>query len=578
MSIFRQFALLVLAACPGLMLLGCQPSTESAPSQPTLVSIAVEPVAPGSTTVAVGATQALTVTGTYSDSSTFDLTCGSQFASSDTSVATVGATGLVTATGAGEATITAKHVGAGGACAQTGSGQRATVTITVPRPPLVSIAVTPATTKLTRDETQALSVSAVYADASTEPLTSGVTFTSSDDLVATVSPEGVVTGGDPGTATITATQAATGKTTTARINVNISEIFETITFEDSPAVSYTFSEFGGTEPTTRVADPAGGGNLVARAVKSATALSFAGTVVSTRTGDTVGKIPFTAANTRMSVRVWSPDAGIQVLLKVEDSSKPPNTVTVEARANTTVANAWETLTFDFANNPPSGPALDLANRYDRLVIFFNFGVSGAAAGGAKTYFYDDVTFIGGTGAFSTVTFDLTTIGYRLVGFAGAENSSVQADPAGGANRVARVVRSATAQDFAGTVVSTRVNLAAPPPPPDRSLGVGKIPFDAANTRVTVRVWSPDAGIQVRLKVEDSTSTNPVIAAETEATTTVVNTWETLTFDFANPFAGTPALNFASSYDTVIIFFNFGVTGGAAGGARTYYFDDVTFGP
>jgi hypothetical protein len=267
----------------------------------------------------------------------------------------------------------------------------------------------------------------------------------------------------------------------------------------------------------------------------------------------------------MSVRVWSPDAGIQVRLKFEDSTN--SLIAVETAAITTVANAWETLTFDFANNPPAGPPLDLANRYDRLVIFFNFGVSGATAGGAKTYFYDDVTFIGGTGAFSTVTFDLTTIGYRLIGFGGAENSSVQADPAGGANKVARVVKSATAQDFAGTVVSTRVNDTA-----------GKIPFTAGNTRVTVRVLSPDAGIQVRLKVEDSSTTNPVVSAETEVTTTVAGGWDTLTFDFANPVTGTPALDFAASYDKVIIFFNFGVTGAAAGGARTYYLDDVTFGP
>ena len=39
-----------------------------------------------------------------------------------------------------------------------------------------------------------------------------------------------------------------------------------------------------------------------------------------------------------------------------------------------------------------------------------------------------------------------------------------------------------------------------------ALTVGTIPFDAANTRMTVRVYSPAAGIRVRLKVEDSANT------------------------------------------------------------------------
>ena len=76
--------------------------------------------------------------------------------------------------------------------------------------------------------------------------------------------------------------------------------------------------------------------------------------------------------------------------------------------------------------------------------------------------------------------------------------------------------------------------------------------------MTVRVYSPNAGIQVRLKVEDAL--DPTHSAETEATTTVANTWETLTFDFASPAAGTAALNLAYTYNKVSIFFNFGKTG------------------
>jgi hypothetical protein len=130
---------------------------------------------------------------------------------------------------------------------------------------------------------------------------------------------------------------------------------------------------------------------VARVVKSATAELWAGTTVSTGANNSVDTIPFTATNTRMTVRVYSPRAGIPVRLKVEDAADP--THTVETEAIITVANAWQTLTFDFANPAPGTAALNLAFTYNKVSIFFDFGTTGAAAGGAYTYFFDDVLFI-----------------------------------------------------------------------------------------------------------------------------------------------------------------------------------------
>ena len=70
-----------------------------------LVSIAVDPA---TATLAPDATQALTVTGTFSDDSTLVLTSGISFASSDDTIATVDAAGLVTAVAAGEAAVLAE--------------------------------------------------------------------------------------------------------------------------------------------------------------------------------------------------------------------------------------------------------------------------------------------------------------------------------------------------------------------------------------------------------------------------------------------------------------------------------------
>lgn len=66
---------------------------------------------PATATVVHGNTQQLTFTVTYSDSSTAAITSGVSFSSSDTTLATVNATGLVTTIVAGSVTITASIAG-----------------------------------------------------------------------------------------------------------------------------------------------------------------------------------------------------------------------------------------------------------------------------------------------------------------------------------------------------------------------------------------------------------------------------------------------------------------------------------
>ena len=168
--------------------------------------------------------------------------------------------------------------------------------------------------------------------------------------------------------------------------------FSTITFDDT-ALTYTLTGFAGGEDSTVVVDPTNAANKVARVNRSATALVYAGTTVSTGANSSVGTIPFTATATSMTVRVWSPDAGIPVRLKVEDAANGAHSV--ETEASVTTAGGWQTLTFNFANQV-TGAALNLAFTYNKVSIFFNFGVDGATAG-AKTYYFDDISFGGGGG-------------------------------------------------------------------------------------------------------------------------------------------------------------------------------------
>ncbi|MDF1867833.1 MAG: hypothetical protein P1U70_23645, partial [Saprospiraceae bacterium] len=328
-----------------------------------------------------------------------------------------------------------------------------------------------------------------------------------------------------------------------------------VTFEDT-MLDYDLTDFGGNNSAVEV-DPTDPNNMVGRATKTDVAELWAGTTM----GEFgfVNAIPFAMNQTKMTVRVWSPDAGIPIRLKVEDANDP--TISVETEANTTMAGLWETLEFDFSNEAPGTAAINIANTYKKASIFFNFGTTGADAG-EKTYYWDDVEF-GGGGVGSQVdlpvTFEDATIDYGLTDF-GGNASAVEVDPTDPNNTVARSTKTDVAELWAGTTMGLNGFASV-------------IPFTMDDTKMTVRVWSPDAGIPIRLKVEDAG--DPTISVETETTTTVASAWEMLEFDFSNEVSGTAALNLGNTYSKASIFFNFGTTGADAG-EKTYYWDDVEF--
>jgi len=336
-----------------------------------------------------------------------------------------------------------------------------------------------------------------------------------------------------------------------------------VTFEGS-TIEYGVIGFEGAQASTIEVDPTNANNTVVKVIKSAAAQPWAGTTITAAAElGLATPIPFTASNQTMTLKVWSPDAGITVRMKVEEHGN--NTHTVETDAVTTVAGQWETLTFNFANQGAGTAAINLAYTYDKPTVFFNYGVNGATAG-EKTYYFDDLMMGtgGGTGLAQMtlpVNFEGTTIDYGVIGFEGAQASTIEVDPTNANNMVVKVIKSATAQPWAGTTITAAAELGLASP----------IPFTASNQKMTLKVWSPDAGITVRLKVEEHGNNTHTV--ETDAVTTVAGQWETLTFDFANQGAGTAAINLAYTYDKPTVFFNYGVNGATAG-EKTYYFDDL----
>jgi uncharacterized protein YjdB len=115
------------------------------------------------------------------------------WASSNAAVATVSATGVVTAVTTGTTTIIA-----------TSEGKTGSATISVVPMPVGSVTVSPATADVTVGQTVTLS-STVRDTSGAIVVDRPVTWRSSDIAIATVSSAGVVTGVAPGTVTITAT-------------------------------------------------------------------------------------------------------------------------------------------------------------------------------------------------------------------------------------------------------------------------------------------------------------------------------------------------------------------------------------
>ena len=228
----------------------------------------------------------------------------------------------------------------------------------------------------------------------------------------------------------------------------------------------------------------------------------------------------------------------------------------ERDVQTTVSNAWEELKWDFTGEPAN---------FNTLVFMFDFGNIGDGTANS-TFLFDDIQQIsGGSQLDLPVTFEDNSVNYSTTDF-GGNISQIEVDPLNMNNKVIEVVKTTSAATWAGTTIGTPAGFTT------------NIPLTLSSSIMTVRVWSPDSGTPIRLKIEDSN--DPTHTCETETNTTVSGGWETITFDFNNQAPGTELLSiglgFGWTYNMASIFFNFG-TEGVVAGEKTYYFDDVWFG-
>jgi len=249
-------------------------------------------------------------------------------------------------------------------------------------------------------------------------------------------------------------------------------------------------------------------------------------------------------NAGFKMKVWSPVAGTNVLVKLED--KTNSNINVEIGAKTTTASAWEELTFDFASGE--------SGKYDKIIFFFELNTNTT-----QTYFIDDFMLY-------------------------------KSDDGGGADCTAETVESISAADLNMTFLTDQtpnfiedgadfewIDNPDVANSVNNSCKVGKItklgnnPWDNnqfdldgkldfnANDGLKIKVWSARANTEVRIKLEEIG--NPGNNTEQFLTTSVTSGWEELTFPFA-------AEN-SNKFNKIVIFFDLN-----ANNTDTYYFDDL----
>ncbi len=259
-----------------------------------------------------------------------------------------------------------------------------------------------------------------------------------------------------------------------------------------------------------------------------------------------GPIDFSSSS-QIFVNVWSPRAGVPIILKLEDAEDAD--INVEVTANTTTANAWHQVAFDFSG------AGDLSLPYEKIVIFFDFGNNGMG----ETFYFDDVSLDpdssgggGGGGDDDDVAFPLdfqsANASYTFQGFGGGGAEVVDNPDASGVNtssRTAAFTKNSGSEVWGGAFIDL----------------TNAIDFSDGRTTLKMKVWSPVANAPILLKLENPDNGDDNI--EITVNTAGANQWEEMTFDFAG-------IETLPNIKRVVFFGNFGT----AGTGETYYFDDI----
>jgi len=151
---------------------------------------------------------------------------------------------------------------------------------------------------------------------------------------------------------------------------------------EAGADAYSIEGFGGAENTGVIPNPDPSGvntsdNVWQQTQDPGSTALFAGAVID------LDEPADLENNSTIQMDVWTPLADTEVTLRFEVAGNAPPEDGMEATVTTTTTNAWETLTFDFSDNPNVG------NEFVRVVVFFNLTFPNTD----NTFYADNIEFL-----------------------------------------------------------------------------------------------------------------------------------------------------------------------------------------
>lgn len=253
----------------------------------------------------------------------------------------------------------------------------------------------------------------------------------------------------------------------------------------------------------------------------------------------------------LHIDIWSADN-----VSIDIYPLPSGVVPADERfvTKTLVPNQWNSFDIPLSDFTSQGLPINNLKQFKFV----------GSPSGAGTVFIDNIYFYKAPSQSIELPLDFesSTLTYTWSGFGSADYGSIPAgvvtnpDKSGAntSNNVVKIEKLSGAQVWAGA-----------------SLSLESIVDFSKGTTVKVAVWSPKVGATILYKMEDSTSPkdgngNPSINVEVQATSTVANAWEVLSFDLTS--SGT--FSTSNKYDTVILFPDFNQMGTGV----VYYFDDI----
>ncbi|MBT8264403.1 MAG: hypothetical protein KJN75_03625, partial [Muriicola sp.] len=249
-------------------------------------------------------------------------------------------------------------------------------------------------------------------------------------------------------------------------------------------------------------------------------------------------------------KIWSPKAGINVRMQLEkEGGGGGPTVFVDQTLAT--ANTWVELTYDFSG------VVNTSDSYDKFVVFPEFDDVGQPAGDGSVYYLDDFDQAAGGGGGGTEP--SLPLGFEngetLIAFDGGAFATNVSNPDSNGNTSANVLQF---NKVVGSAWYSGVVF-------DETLRTTPI-IDLANGTVfTIKIWSPNAGIDVRFQLEGGAAP----AYEVFQTVATANEWVTLTFDF------TSQVNATDTYPRFSIFPDFDASNQVDVTVESiYYIDDI----